>query len=102
MSYDIKFRRHVLKVRSKQRLTFIETGKLFGINKQTVYNWSKRIEEKKIRKRLPNKIDMEALKKDIILYPDDYQYERASRFNVSAMGISHALKRLKISYKKKA
>ena len=43
---------------------------------------------------------MEALKKDIEDYPDSFQYERAERFGVSASGIQHALKRLKVTYKK--
>ena len=43
---------------------------------------------------------MEALKEDIRLHPDAYQYERAERFGVSQMGICSALKRLKVRYKK--
>ncbi|GFN45275.1 transposase [Candidatus Regiella insecticola] len=46
------------------------------------------------------KIDMEALAQDVATYPDDYQYERAQRFGVSAQGIRHALKRLRVSRKK--
>lgn len=41
------------------------------------------------------KIDMEALKKDVKAYPEDYQWERARRFGVSRSGIDWALKRLK-------
>jgi len=44
--------------------------------------------------------DREALKKEVEDHPDDYQYERAARFNVSQRGIGEALKRLKISLKK--
>ncbi|WP_407079486.1 IS630 transposase-related protein [Candidatus Regiella insecticola] len=43
---------------------------------------------------------MEALAQDVATYPDDYQYERAQRFGVSAQGIRHALKRLRVSRKK--
>ena len=43
---------------------------------------------------------MDALKKDIEDFPDDYQWERAKRLNVTQPGIHYALKRLKISVKK--
>ena len=44
---------------------------------------------------------MEKLKKDVELYPDAYQYERAERLGVGQNCIFHGLKRLQISYKKK-
>ena len=102
MSYDIRFRRHVLKLRELEGLSFSKVAERFGIAKQTVYNWSKRLEEKKTRIKPSIKIDMEALKQDIETYPDAYQYERAARFGVSRIGIWHALKRLGVSYKKKS
>ena len=43
---------------------------------------------------------MDLLKDDIIRYPDAYLHERASRQGVSIRGITHALKRLGVSYKK--
>jgi hypothetical protein len=43
---------------------------------------------------------MDALIKDIEKFPDDYQWERAQRLNVTQPGIHYALKRLKISFKK--
>ena len=43
---------------------------------------------------------MEALKKDIDNRPDDYNYERAARFEVSTHVIWAAMRRLKISHKK--
>ena len=100
MSYDIKFRRQVLKIREKEGLSFSKVAHRFGVSKQTIYNWSKRIEEKKTRNKPAQKIDMDALKKDIERDPDAYQYERAARFGVTQMAIWAALKRLKVSYKK--
>jgi hypothetical protein len=47
-----------------------------------------------------DKVDMDALKKDIELYPDGYQHERAKRLGCTRGGIYHALKRLRVSYKK--
>jgi len=43
---------------------------------------------------------MAVLKKDVESSPDDYQWERAKRFNVSQRGMCSALKRLGMSYKK--
>ncbi|SUO94071.1 Transposase [Suttonella ornithocola] len=51
--------------------------------------------------RKPSKIDDEALLKDIEQYPDDYQWESARRFNCSQSAICYALKRLKITHKKR-
>ena len=43
---------------------------------------------------------MDLLKDDVIRYPDAYLHECASRQGVSICGITHALKRLGVSYKK--
>lgn len=40
------------------------------MNRQTVYTWTKRLNEKKIRARMPDKLDLEALKGNIEDYPD--------------------------------
>lgn len=100
MSYDEKFRRHVLRIREKENLSFEKTAKRFGIGKQTIYNWTKRIEEKKTRNRLPKNLCLKALEEDVIANPDSYQRERAAKFGVSESCIRRALKRLGISYKK--
>lgn len=42
----------------------------------------------------------EAIREDVKKYPDDFQYERASRFGVTAPAICLALKRLKLTRKK--
>ena len=100
MTYDIRFRSHVLKIKEQEGLSFAGVAKRFGIGKQTVFSWSKRLEAKKTRVKKPTKIDMEALKKDIEDHPDSYQYERAARFGVTQTGIWHALRRLGVTYKK--
>ena len=43
---------------------------------------------------------MQGLAADIQESPDDYQWERVSRFKVTQPAITKALKRLNISYKK--
>ena len=101
MSYDEKFRRHVLKIKEQESLSLVKVAKRFGIGKQTVYNWTKRLEEKKKRFRLPEKLCLKALEQDVKDNPDSYQYERAKRLGVSTNCIWRGLKRLGITYKKK-
>jgi transposase len=100
MSYDEKFRRHVLKIKEQEGLSLAKVAKRFGIGKQTVYYWTKRILEKKKRERMPQKLCLEALIQDVKNNPYAYQYERAKRFGVSTNCIWRALKRLGITYKK--
>ena len=101
MSYDEKFRRHVLKIKEKESLSFAKVAKRFGIAKQTVYYWTKRLLEKKMRHRLPTKLCLEVLRHDVEEHPDAYQYERAERLGVSQNCIWRGLQRLGVAYKKK-
>ena len=48
------------------------------------------------RNKPVQKIDMDALKKEVELNPDSFIYERAERFFVSNSGMRYALKRLGI------
>ena len=68
----------MLKVREEEKLSYAKVAERFGMSKQTVYNWTKRIEEKKQRNKAAVKIDMEALAADIKNHPDAYQYENLS------------------------
>ena len=100
MSYDIKFRQQVLKIRMAEKLSLSKVAQRFGISKQTVYNWTKRIKEKKQRIKPCTKINMNSLADDVRLYPNAYQYERSERLRVSVRCVGYALKRLGVSYKK--
>lgn len=100
MSYSIDFRRKVLQIRQREGLSLEQAAQRFGIGKQTVYNWTKRLIPMKNRNKGATKLDMAALAEDVRKYPDSYHFERAQRFNVSTRGIGYALKRLGVSYKK--
>ena len=102
MTYSLDFRKKVLSVREKEDLSIRDVSKRFGIASRTIVGWLQRLEPKHKRNKLAIKIDMDALKQDIELYPDAYQYERATRFGVTATGMWHALKRLNVTYKKNA
>ena len=100
MTYSLDFRKKVLKIRAEEGLSIEEVAIRFGVGKASVMRWLIDIEPKRKRNKPATKIDMEALKKDVEANPDSYQYERASRFNVSKTGIRSALIRLKLTYKK--
>ena len=99
MTYPIKFREHVLSLRLKERLTLEETSKRFKIGRASLTRWLNRIEPSPAKTRY-RKIDMEALKQDVLRYPEAYLQERAKRFNVAVSSLHIALKRLGVSYKK--
>ena len=98
--YPLKFREKVFAVKEKYKLTYQETSERFDLPIRTLFRWQERIEPKLTRNKPATKIDMEALRKDVEKHPDDYQWERAKRFNVGQSTIFYALKRLGISNKK--
>lgn len=99
MAYPVNFRRHVMEIQRKESLTFRETATRFGIGIASLIRWHKKL-ELSVRVTKAYKIDMEALRQDVIDRPDDFLVERASRFNATANGIHQALKRLGMTYKK--
>ena len=76
MSYSKDFRKKVLLVKEKEKLTFEETAKRFAIAKASIQNWIKNIEPCSKRNKPATKINMEELKKDLVEHPDDYLYEQ--------------------------
>lgn len=100
MTYSRDFRNKVLTIKEQEDLSFSQVAQRFGIARDTVFRWSKNIASKTKRSKPATKINMEALKRDIELYPDAYQHERSARLNVSKAAIWYALKRLQVTYKK--
>ena len=100
MTYSVDFRKKVLSIKDKDKLSFILAARRFGISKTTLLSWTKNIEPQITRSKKAVKIDMEALRKDIELYPDSYCYERAARLGASPTGIRDAQYRLGVTYKK--
>ena len=105
MSYDKKYREsvlnHVAKGNSQE-----ETRKLFGLSKNTINQWKKLQEETGTLSNRPldrkwRLIDPEKLQADVEEYPDDFNAERAKRFGCSERGIDEAMKRHKITRKKR-
>ncbi len=102
MTHAVNFRKHVLKIKLQEEMTLKEASERFKVGMASIARWMKEIEPKKHRNKPATKIDMEALKRDVEIDPDAYQYERAQRFGVTTHGIWQALKRLGVSYKKKS
>ena len=100
MTYCLDFRTRVLSYKARHGLSFEVTAAHFCISKSSLVRWSHRLPPKTRRNKGSVKIDMDLLKDDVICYPDAYLHERASRQGVSIRGITHALKRLGVSYKK--
>lgn len=100
MAYQSQFRKKLLSTMEKEGLTIVEAAKRFAVGKMSVSRWKHNPEPDFKRNRPAQKIDMEALKKDVDENPDSYIYERAERFSVSESGMRKALKRLGFSRKK--
>ena len=90
----------------KKVLASLETGRSirnaasdFGISAKTISNWKQSISPKARGAERRSKISLEALKRDVEIYPDDYQHERAARFNCKQSSICNRLKKLNISKK---
>ena len=100
MSYSISFRRHVLRVKDVEGLSFARTADRFSVGIASVKRWSKRLEPKPCARKRPRKLDPEKLAQDVCDHPDAYQYERAARFGVTQKAIWQALRKLGVTYKK--
>ena len=102
MTHLIKCRRHVLRIKEQECLSFSRVAERFSVGLASVKRWSKRVEPKQHQRKKLRKIDrdLKKLAQDVEKYPDAYQYERADRFDVCSKAIWQALKKLKITYKK--
>ena len=101
MTYSTDFRQHILSTRQEDNLSLRATSKRFKVSVTTISLWEKGSVPKHTRNRKPSKIPDDKLIQDVKDYPDAFQYERAERLGVSQRGISDALKRLKLTRKKR-
>jgi len=105
MAYEKKFKEQVLAHIAKGH-TQASTAKLFGIGTTTIKEWKRRIAaneslEPKIRQRPPKKLPPDELRAFVEAHPDAYLSEIAQHFNCAIMSVQRALKRLKITRKKR-
>lgn len=105
MSYPEKYKKRVIEYREEGH-TLEETHNIFKIAISTIRGWEKQYREEgnlkqKTPKRPFKKIDPEKLRTYIQKHPDAYQKEIAQEFNCTQKAVSKALKRLKITRKKR-
>jgi len=84
-----------------------ETAKVFKVSTSILQRWKSKLKEtgrleNKKRETTSPKIDLEKLKNYIKENPDKFQYEIAEKLGCSQAGICKALKRLKITRKKRS
>ena len=105
MSYSKKYRERTIEYRQAGH-TLEETHQTFKVSRSTIQIWEKQLKEtgdlgKKELHRSFRKIDPEKLKAYVAEHPDAYQSEMAKAFGCSESGIRDALRRHKITRKKR-
>lgn len=101
MPYSLDLRKRVLEFVDKGG-TISEAAKLYQVSRATIYRWRQRDDLKPtVVTRRQRKLDWEALRKDIEDYPEMRLIDRAKKFGVRASALCYALKRMKITRKKK-
>jgi len=104
MSYDKKIREQALKYRATH--TQKETSEVFEVSVSAIKDWQKlqkeqgNLERKKLTRK-GRKIGESELKADVETYPEDFNRERAVRFGCTEEGIRKAMKRHKLTRKKR-
>lgn len=105
MSYPVKYRERVLAYREEGH-TLEESSKVFKVAISTIRKWDQRLKETgdltpKVPERSFKKIDPSKLRAYVAQHPDAYQKEIAMDFGCSKSAVQKALKRLKITRKKR-
>ncbi|MFV0409217.1 MAG: IS630 transposase-related protein, partial [Paracoccus sp. (in: a-proteobacteria)] len=65
MSHPVEFRRHVLRVKAREGLSFAQVSERFSVGIASVKRWSKRLTPKPYERRKVRKIDLEKLAQDV-------------------------------------
>ena len=105
MAYDEKYRIRAVEYR-KEGHTIEATAKIFKISTSALKDWIKKFDETGEIKNKPltrtyKKINPEELLTYLNEYPDAYLSEIAKKFNCWPSAVEKALKRLKITRKKR-
>ena len=105
MSYSRRYRERTIEYWQAGH-SLEATHQIFKVSKSTIQKWKKQLEEtgnleKKELHRSFRKIDPDTLRVYVEEHPDAYQSEMAEAFGCSASGIQNALRRHKITRKKR-
>lgn len=106
MAYSVDLRMKAVKRYLESGDSFAQTGKIFDVGATTVRSWVVQYEEtgdlsNKPLSRKPKKLDPDKLRAYVKDHSDDTQQEIAEAFGCTNQAVSKALKRLKITRKKK-
>lgn len=96
--YSTDLRERVVAFAKKNGTT--EASRMFGVNRQTVYNWLMQLQPKVRAKRTPHKLPDAQVLSALSERPDATLAELAKPFGVTSIAVFKALKRLGISRKK--
>lgn len=101
MAYSLDLRQKVVNyVENGGSIT--KAAAIFKVGRATIYRWLGRVDLRPTQvKHRQRKLDWEALKKDVETNPEARLVERARTFSVRPSAICYALKKLKITRKKK-
>ena len=105
MAYTVDYRKRVVGYRQEGH-TLEETHETFKVAINTIRSWTKKLTEegtleKKPVQRQPRKIAPERLKAYVAAHPDAYLKEIAAEFKCCETAVTYALRRLKITRKKR-
>ena len=105
MAYDEKYRKRTLEYWHEGH-TLAQTRDVFRVSVTTIYKWEKQLKEEGNLKKHPvkrpfKKIAPEKLKVYVKTHPDAYLHEIAVVFHCCPTAVGKALKRLKITRKKR-
>ena len=104
--YDLSLRERVLSYLEVGHGGKAEAAKVFGVARQTIYNWMKQKKLKGHLRPMPRGerkrcLDRKSLLAYFSQHPDAYLLEVGNHFRVSSTAIFKACKRWKITRKKK-
>jgi transposase len=106
MSKSVDFRKRAIEYYKDEGHTIRDTAKVFGVGKTTIENWVALLAETGNLENRPlnrtyKKIDPEKLKTYVAEHNDDTLGEIAEYFGCSIHAVDQALRKHKITYKKK-
>jgi transposase len=104
MAYGMDFKKRAVAYKQEGH-TFKQLREAFGIPSETYYQWEKKLKsgyyEIKVERTRNRKIDKEDLKRSVARKPDSYPYELAQKYRCTESAVFYALKKLKITLKKR-
>jgi transposase len=103
MAYSTDYKKCAVEYK-RNKHTFEETKEIFRMSRSTYYEWEKEYDAgfpEKQKRTCKKKIDKNVLQQMVMERPDSELAELAEPFNCTPQAIFYALKRMKITLKKR-